>query len=97
MEANAAYYGLLHAQVLQGDPDARAVSLEMWDGWGQQLEDFVTGAGLAKRAKARDLAEVLRSLIWGLFNEARLTGEVDEDRRAERARDSARALVAGSR
>ena len=95
MEANAAYYGLLHAQVLQGDPDARAVSLEMWDGWGQQLADFVTAAGVADGAAAGALAEVLRSLVWGMFQEARLTGDVDEERRTERARSAARLLLAG--
>jgi AcrR family transcriptional regulator len=91
MEANAAYYGLLHAEVLRGDPDARAVSLEMWEGWGRQLEDLVAGAGLAEGDHAvRDLAELLRSLIWGLFNEWRLSGETDEVLRNDRARRAAR-------
>jgi AcrR family transcriptional regulator len=94
MEANAAYYGLLHAEVLRGDPDARAVSLEMWNGWGAQLEDVVAGAALAQGDDAvRELAELLRSVIWGLFNEWRLTGDSDEARRNERARGVARALA----
>jgi len=96
MEANAAYYGLLHAEVLRGDPDARAVSLEMWDGWGAQLEDVVSGAALADGADAvRALAELLRSLIWGLFNEWRVTGDIDETRRDERVRQLAELLGSG--
>src|SRR6478736_6311885 len=68
MEANAAYYGLLHAEVLRGDPAARAVALEMCDGWGVQLEDVVSGAGLAQGDDAiRSLAQLLRTVIWGLF------------------------------
>jgi AcrR family transcriptional regulator len=93
MEANASYYGLLHAEVLRGDPDAQAVSLEMWQGWGAQLEDVVVAAGLAPHDAARELAELLRTLIWGLFNEARLTGDTGETRRRERARSAARFLA----
>lgn len=94
MEANAAYYGLLHAEVLRGDPDARTVSLEMWEGWGRQLEDFVAGAGLAHGDDAvRELAELLRSLIWGLFNEWRLTSDTSDARRQERALRAARTLA----
>jgi AcrR family transcriptional regulator len=95
MEQNAAYYGLLHAEVLRGDPDARTVSLEMWNGWGAQLEDVVSGAGLAEGDAGRVLAELLRALMWGLFNEWRLTGSVDETRRNERVRGAAR-IVASS-
>lgn len=95
MEANAAYYGLLHAEVLRGDPDARAVSLEMWEGWGAQLEDVVAGAALAHGDGAvRELAGLLRTLIWGLFNEWRLTGDTNESRRDERVRRAARAVAA---
>ena len=97
MEANSAYYGLLHAEVLRGDPDARAVSLEMWQGWGAQLEDVVRGATLTDPDAARELAETLRSLIWGLFNEWRLTGDTDETRRNERARSAARLLASAPR
>lgn len=96
MEANAAYYGLLHAEVLRGDPDARAVSREMWDGWGAQLQDVVAGAALADGDDAvRELADTIRSLVWGLFNEWRLTGDTDEARRNERARHAAHALASG--
>ena len=96
MEANAAYYGLLHAEVLRGDPDARAVSLEMWDGWGAQLEDVVSGAALAPGDDAiRALAQLLRSLVWGLFNEWRVTGDTDETLRNERVRQLARLLDSG--
>jgi AcrR family transcriptional regulator len=95
MEANAAYYGLLHAEVLRGDPDARAVSMQMWDGWGEQLEDFVAGARLAEHGD--HLATLLRSVLWGLFNEARLTGDVDDDHRATRCRQVATLLASGAR
>jgi AcrR family transcriptional regulator len=84
MEANAAYYSLLHAEVLRGDVDARAVSMEMWEGWGEQLQHIVVGAGLSDGAD--DLAGLLRSTLWGLFNESRLTGNVDEDYRTTRSR-----------
>ena len=96
MEANAAYYGLLHAEVLRGDPDARAVSLEMWDGWGAQLEDVVSGAALADGDDAiRALAQLLRTLIWGLFNEWRVVGDPGETERNERVRSLARVLASG--
>ncbi|MHB8463853.1 MAG: TetR/AcrR family transcriptional regulator [Acidimicrobiales bacterium] len=91
MEANAAYYSLLHAEVLRGDADARAVSMEMWQGWGEQLQDIVVGAGLGD--DTADFASLLRSLLWGLFNESRLTGNVDEDYRATRSRQVATLLA----
>jgi hypothetical protein len=62
MEPNAAYYSLLHAEVLRGDADARAVSMEMWDGWGQQQHDIVVGAGLDD--DTADFANLLRSVLW---------------------------------
>jgi AcrR family transcriptional regulator len=95
MEANAAYYGLLHAEVLRGDPDAAAVSLEMWEGWGDQLEDMVAGAGLASTDDAGAFADLLRSVLFGLFNETRLTGNVDEAYRATRAVQVAALLASG--
>jgi AcrR family transcriptional regulator len=96
MEANAAYYGLLHAEVLRGDPDARAVSREMWDGWGAQLEDVVSGAGLAEGDDAiRALAQMLRTLIWGLFHEWRVVDDPGETERNERVRNAARLLASG--
>jgi len=95
MEANAAYYGLLHAEVLRGDADARAVSMEMWEGWGAQLEDYVVGAGLTGARDAGAFAGLLRSVLWGLFNEARLTGKVDEEYRSARARELAERLATG--
>jgi AcrR family transcriptional regulator len=91
MEANAAYYSLLHAEVLRGDADARAVSMEMWDGWGDQLHDIVAGAGLAEDSD--DFVDPLRSVLWGLFNESRLTGNADEDYRAARSRQVATLLA----
>ena len=92
MEANASYYALLHAEVLRGDPDAGAVALEMWRGWGTQLEEFLVGAGLARSADATELAGLMRTLLWGLFNEARVTGMVDDDVRAQRVAETARRL-----
>ena len=91
MEANAAYYSLLHAEVLRGDDDARAVSMEMWEGWGEQLEHMVVGAGLSDGTD--NLAGLLRSTLWGLFNESRLTGNVDENYRATRSRQLAAVLA----
>jgi AcrR family transcriptional regulator len=91
MEANAAYYSLLHAEVLRGDAAARAVSIEMWEGWGAQLRDIVEGAGLADDPGA--LARLLRSVLWGLFNESRLTGDADEDYRATRCHEVAQLLA----
>ena len=40
-----------------------------------------------------EVAELLRSLLWGLFNESRLTGQADEAWRRERTRRAA-AIVA---
>jgi hypothetical protein len=91
MEANAAYYSLLHAEVLRGDPDARAVSMEMWDAWGDQLTDFAVGSGLADHGDA--FPGLLRTMLWGLFNESRLTGNADEDYRAMRIRQIAPVLA----
>jgi AcrR family transcriptional regulator len=94
MEANAAYYRLLHAEVLRGDPDALAVSLEMWDGWASQLEDFTIGACLAEPPEAVAFARLLQSILWGLFNETRPAGTCDEDYRKQRSREIARLLAA---
>jgi AcrR family transcriptional regulator len=94
METNASYYGLLHAEVLRGDPDARAVSLEMWDGWGEQLRATLRAAEIAtSQPRARELASAVRTTLWGLFNEARLIGAPDDNTRAARARAAARALA----
>jgi len=98
MEENASYYALLHAEVLRGDTDAKAVSMEMWEGWGAQLEDIVVGAALTSDEEAaRSLAAMLRTVIWGLFNEGRLTGHTDEDARNHRARRAAAALACSTR
>lgn len=98
MEENAPYYALLHAEVLRGDPVARAVSMEMWDGWGGQLADIVLGAGLADDVEgARSFATLLRSVLWGLFNEGRLTGATDEAARRERAHAAAHLLACAAR
>lgn len=95
IEANAAYYGLLHAEVLRGDPDARAVSLEMWEGWHDQLRSFLVDAGIVQPGRAAELTQLVQTTLWGLFNEARVLSDQDQSKRAERAKATAR-LLAGA-
>ena len=51
--------------------------------------------GRRSRRGSAALAELLRSLIWGLFNEWRVTGDIDETRRDERVRQLAELLGSG--
>ena len=82
------------AQVLYGDEDAKAVGHELWDRWGQQLETLVEAAGVAPAGDVASWARFLRSLLWGVFNEAQLTGSLtDPADRRQRAKEMTKLLT----
>jgi AcrR family transcriptional regulator len=94
LHEGAAYSRLIHVEVLYGDEDAKAVGHELWDRWGQQLEAMMDAAGVAPQSKVASWARLLRSLLWGVFNEAQLTGSLaDPSDRRQRANELTRLLM----
>jgi AcrR family transcriptional regulator len=90
----AAYFRLIHVQVLYGDDDARSIGAEMWQRWGRLLETLVDASGVVPSADAASFARLLRSLVWGVFNEEQLTRElVDPDACRARAHELAQLLT----
>jgi hypothetical protein len=95
LQHRAAYSRLIHAQVLCGDEDAKAVGDELWARWGEQLEAMVAAARIVDSDDLRQYVRFLRSLLWGIFNESQLTGELEDPGRIrERAAMTARLLLA---
>jgi hypothetical protein len=81
-----------------GDEDAKAVGNELWDEWGGQLEALIDAGRLVPAPEVAALARQLRSLVWGIFNESQLTGELDDpSRRKARAQEVARLLLPNAR
>lgn len=95
IEEHAPYFRLIHVEVMYGDADAKAVGRELWDGWGRQIEQMVEAGGLASGDQVPALARTLRALVWGVFHEARLTGEQGPKARRERAAEIVEVLSAG--
>jgi AcrR family transcriptional regulator len=94
LHEGAAYSRLIHVEVLYGDEDAKAVGQELWDRWGQQLEALMDAAGVAPHSEVASWARLLRSLLWGVFNEAQLTGSLaDPSDRRQRAKELTRLLM----
>ncbi|MGH9247860.1 MAG: TetR/AcrR family transcriptional regulator [Acidimicrobiales bacterium] len=90
----AAHFRLIHVEVLYGDDDAKAVGHELWDRWGQTLETLVDAAGVVPNGEAAAWARFLRSLLWGVFNEAQLTGSLaDPSDRRQRAQELTAVLM----
>jgi AcrR family transcriptional regulator len=92
LESGAAYFRLIHVQVLYGDHDAKAVGEEMWRGWGDRISSMLDAIGVVDGA----LAPMIRALLWGLFNETRLTGGSGPEVRQQLARRYAHLIVAGA-
>lgn len=85
---------LIHAEVLIGDADAIAVGREMWDGWGAQLDALLDAGRVVPPDEIPAFRRVLRSLLWGIFNESQLTKELDRPaRRRARAEEVGRLLA----
>ena len=98
LQRRASYSRLIHAEVLVGDEDAKAVGSELWTSWGQQLEELVLAGKLASPGQAPVLARQLRSLLWGIFNESQLTGEItDPTGRKARSREVTNFLLPKNR
>ena len=98
LQRRASYSRLIHAEVLVGDEDAKAVGTELWARWGEQLEALVVAGRLASPRKAPVFARQLRSLLWGIFNESQLTGEIiDPTRRQARSREATNFLLSKDR
>ena len=98
LQRRASYSRLIHAEVLVGDEDAKAVGTELWARWGEQLEALVVAGRLASPRKAPVFASQLRSLLWGIFNESQLTGEIiDPTRRQARSREATNFLLSKDR
>ena len=94
LQRRASYSRLIHAEVLVGDEDAKAVGSELWSRWGQQLQALVIAAKLAPPRQAPGFARQLRSLLWGIFNESQLTGEITGPAgRKARSREAAKFLL----
>lgn len=88
LQRRAAHSRLIHAEVLVGAEDAIAVGHELWARWGEQLEALVEAGGLVRPEETAAFARQLRSLLWGIFNESQLTGELAApSRRKARARE----------
>jgi AcrR family transcriptional regulator len=94
LHEGSAYFRLIHVEVLYSDEDAKAVGHELWDRWGAQLEMLVEAAGIAPAADVASWARFLRSLLWGVFNEAQLTGSLaDPADRRQRAKELTKQLT----
>ena len=94
LHEGAAYSRLIHVEVLYGDEDAKAVGHELWDRWGQQLEALMDAAGVAPHSEVASWARLLRSLLWGVFNESQLTGSLaDPSDRRQRAKELTSLLI----
>jgi len=94
LQQRAAQSRLIHAEVLVGDEDAKAVGQELWDRWGEQLEALVDAGLVVPAQEVSAFAHQLRSLLWGIFNESQLTGELDSRaRRRTRAQQVTRLLL----
>ena len=90
----APYNRLLNTQVQAGDEDARAVAQELWDGWQEQLEALLTAGRVAAGDALTPFARLLRTLLWGVFSESHLTGDLaTAEARATRAAELAAALA----
>ena len=94
LDRGAAYFRLIHVEVLYGDADARAVGTEMWTRWGRLLETLVAAARIADGEDVGPFSRMLRSLLWGVFNEEQLVVDVTapQSHRA-RAEEISRQLV----
>lgn len=98
LQTDAARARLIHVEVLYGDEDAKAVGDELWARWGELLEELVDAAGVVPRDEIPAFARLLRSLLWGVFNESQLTGEIaDPVKRFERAKELTTFLLPSKR
>jgi AcrR family transcriptional regulator len=92
----AAHNRLIHTQVLVGDADAKAIGTELWQKWLEQLEALLDAGRVVPSPDLERFARYLRSLLWGIFNESQLTGELDEPvRREARASETVELLWSG--
>lgn len=76
MLAGVDFIRLWTIESLKGDPDARSLGGDFREAGHRLLEEALRAEGLPP-ARARDLATVLRRLIWGTFVEALLHDETD--------------------
>lgn len=95
LQRRAAYNRLIHAQVLCGDDDAKAVGHELWGRWGEQLVPMVEAARVVDPEHVDEYARMLRSLLWGVFNESQLTAELDDPARLTVRAEETVALLVG--
>ena len=94
LQRGAAHNRLIHAEVLYGDEDAAAVGTELWNLWGQLLEKLLAAGRVVPDRQLAPFARTLRSLLWGVFNESQLTGELaDPKKRRARAKELAQSLT----
>ena len=94
LDRGAAYFRLIHVQVLYGDDDARAVGTEMWTRWGRLLETLVAAARIVDGEHVGPFSRMLRSLLWGVFNEEQLVaGLTAPQSHRARAEEISRQLV----
>lgn len=89
LDSGASFFRLIHVQVLYGDEDAKTVGKEMWNGWGKRIESMMEAIGVSHDG----MAEMIRALIWGVFNETRLTGKWSPKMRKTLARRYARLIL----
>jgi AcrR family transcriptional regulator len=97
LQRGAAHNRLIHAELLYGDEDAAAVGDELWKLWGALLEKLLAATGVVASEQLPAFTRTVRSLLWGVFNESQLTGELDDPKkRRARARELARSLTANA-
>jgi AcrR family transcriptional regulator len=90
----APYNRLLDTQVRAGDEDAVVVARELSAGWQEQLEALLAAGKVVHGDDLAPFARMLRTLLWGVFSEAHLTGALtDDDTRDARAAELTATLM----
>lgn len=93
MAAGAGLIRLGIIESLKGDSEGRSLGEEFRDLGQSNLEAVIMQTGLATRKQAPDLALLLRQVVWGVFVELLMQGELEMDELAARARRSAKAIM----
>jgi AcrR family transcriptional regulator len=93
MAAGEDFIRLSTVEGLKGDPDALSVAAEFREQGQRALEAALVHGRIANKSDAPGLARVIRQVVWGVFVEALMYGDLEPDSLRQRARGAAAVLL----